>query len=506
MKFVVTTTQMKMAEDICALNGVSKNQLMELAGTASARRVEEMLGGAGGKNVVVLVGKGNNGGDGIVLAKRLNEAGAQALVILVSGAPEAAEASEVFGRYSNACPIAFYEQRPEAVKSAMASADAVVDCVFGTGFRGGLDDMLSDLFAYANSLDHVKRISVDIPSGVNGDTGEAAENAFMPHVTLALGAVKQGILSHPCNDLCGAIQLLDIGIPDGCFREYMAQITDESIMRLQLKRPKNSHKGSYGSLLNVSGSGCFYGAALLSTRAALRCGAGLVTLASSKRVINGIASAVPEAVFYPLDQDEDGFMDKSASKRLVKPLMEATAAAVGCGIGNTENSRIIVKAVLQTGDCPLILDADGINCVAGNINVLKDSRHQLVLTPHPREFARLTELSVDEIQRDRLNLARKFAAEKNVVLLLKGVNTVIAAPDGRTFVNSTGNPALAKAGTGDVLTGIIGGFLAQGMEPFYAAALGAYVHGKCADELVKKASDASILASDLIEYLPYVLS
>lgn len=506
MKFVVTTAQMKNAEDISALNSVSKMQLMENAGEACAKAIDDMLGGAGGKNVVVLSGKGNNGGDGIVIAKNLSRMGAQAPVILVSGQPMSAEARAAFAKYSDQCIVVAYESRPDAVHNALASADLIVDCVFGTGFKGQLDGGTAELFAYINDLKSVKRLSVDIPSGVNGDTGEIAQNAFKPHTTLVLGAMKQGLLNHPCFDFCGEIQLLDIGITENCYRDYAAQMTDESIMKLLLPRPKNSNKGNYGRLVNIAGSAYYCGAAMLSSRAALRAGAGIVTLATPKRVVNAIAAAIPEVVFYPLDQNEDGFMERNAAKRLGLPLIDATAVAMGCGMGNNDNSRIIVRTVLKTGNCPLILDADGINCIANNINVIKDSGRPIVMTPHPRELSRATGLSVQEIQSDRLNIAKRFAREMNVVLLLKGVNTVIAAPDGRTFVNSTGNPALAKAGTGDVLTGIIGGLLAQGMEPFFAAALGAYVHGKCADKLVENASEASILASDIIEYLPYVLS
>ena len=505
MNFVVTTAQMKMAEDVSQLNGVSKYQLMENAGTALAKAIEETVGTAD-KSFVILSGKGNNGGDGIVLGQRLGAVGAQVLVILTAGEPVTPEASTALGRYRNACPTAFYENNPEAARAALAAADVIVDCVFGTGFRGQLDGGTAELFAFINELPDPVRVSVDIPSGVNGDSGEVSHNAFAPHYTFTLGAMKQGLLNYPCNEHCGKIRLLDIGIAESCFREYTAQLTDDSILKFQIKRPRDSNKGSYGRFLNIAGSGCYMGAAVLSTRAALRTGAGLVTLAAPKEVVAVAAAAVPEAEFLPLEQDANGFMDRNSPKRLASQLANATAAAIGCGIGNTESGRIIVKAVLQTGDCPLILDADGINCAADNINVLKGSKRQLVLTPHPGEFSRLTGLSVQEIRQNRLALARAFAREKNVVLLLKGADTVIASPDGRTFVNTTGNPALAKAGCGDVLTGIIGGFLAQGIEPFFAAALGAYVHGKCADRLVESASAASVLASDIIESLPYVLS
>ena len=505
MNFVVTTEQMKKAEENSEKNGVSRQKLMENAGEVCFRSINEFVGGVKGKNFVVLCGRGNNGGDGLEITARIIENGGNAVALYVIDFPSGDTARKCYAKYESRIPIALYTHKEEIAKSVLKNANIIVDCVFGTGFHGELETGTSELFAFINNECRALRFSIDIPSGMNADTGEIAKNAFSPHVTYTLGAIKTGLLSHPCFDLCGSIVLLDIGIAPECFEQYSAVLTDASVLEKQPPRPKNSHKGTFGSLLNISGSGFYTGAALLSTKAALRSGAGLVTLATPKRVINAIASAIPEAVFLPLEQDADAFMDKSAAEALTKPLAEATVCTLGCGIGNNENSRYIVEFVLKNRDCPLILDADGINCISSNINVLKDNSHPLVLTPHPREFSRLAGISVEEVQRNRLALAKLFAEQTGTVLVLKGVNTVIAAPDGRVFVNTTGNSALAKAGTGDVLTGIIGGLLAQGADPFDCAVLGVFLHGRCADELVKKASPAGILAGDVIELLPYVL-
>lgn len=501
MNFVVTTAQMKKAEE----NSGNKGELMKNAGKACFDAISGFIGGVKGKNFVVICGRGNNGGDGLEIVSEIIGAGGTAVALYAVDFPSGDTARKCFSEYEDSLPVALYTHKEEIAKSVLKGADVIVDCVFGTGFHGELEEKLSDLFRFVNNECGALKFSVDVPSGVNADSGEICGNAFMPHVTYALGAIKRGMLSHPCFEACGNIVLLDIGIAPECYTEYEAVLTDESILEKQPPRPKNSNKGTFGKLLNISGCGEFPGAALLSSKAAMRAGTGLVTLATPKRVINAVAAGIPETVYLPLDQDIDAIMDKSAAETLREPLENADACAIGCGIGNNINTRFVTEFVLANGDCPLILDADGINSICDNINVLKDNRHPIVLTPHPGEFMRMTGLSVEQIQHNRLQLAKTFAKESGCVLLLKGVNTVIASPDGRAFVNTTGNSALAKGGSGDVLTGIIAGLLAQGADPFDAAVLGAYLHGKCADELVKKASPAGIIPGDIVEFLPFVM-
>lgn len=506
MNFIVTSEQMKAAENASEKLGVSKQQLMENAGQVCYKAINDFIGGVKGKNLVILCGRGNNGGDGLEITSHIVENGGEVIALYVDDLPKSTEARACYSKYESKLPIAMYTHSEELAKTALLGADVIVDCIFGTGFHGVLEEKIAELVKYVNNeCKNALKISIDIPSGIDADSGKVAETAFEPHVTYVLGAIKQGQLSHPCFDKSGNTVLLDIGIADECYEEFSAVVTDDKIYDFQPARPKNSNKGTYGHLLNIAGSGSYTGAALLSSRSATRVGTGLVTLATPKRVVNAIASAIPEVTFIPLEQDENAFMSRECCEQLIKPIMDASVIAVGCGIGNNENSRAVVKTVLDTGTAPIILDADGINCISANINVLKDNVHPLVLTPHPREFSRMTNLSVEEVQADRIALAKAFAKEMGVVLVLKGINTVIAAPDGRTYINPTGNTALAKAGTGDVLTGMIGGFVAQGMEPFYAAALAVYVHGKCADELIKKASPAGIIATDIVENLPYVL-
>jgi NAD(P)H-hydrate epimerase len=270
-------------------------------------------------------------------------------------------------------------------------------------------------------------------------------------------------------------------------------------------RKKSSHKGDYGKLLNIAGCEQYIGAALLSTKAALKCGAGLVTLASVREVIRAIAPAVPEATYLPLYADAEGFADSEAAETVLNRLNGFNAVAFGCGLGITQNVLHLLEAVVKNSVCPIIFDADGIYLLSLNINILKENDRAKVITPHPMEFSRLTGMSVAEIQADRIKHARDFAFKWNTAVVLKGVNTVIASPDGRVFVNTTGNPGLAKGGSGDVLTGIIASFTAQGVRPLEAAILGTYLHGLTADRLVQNTALSGLMPSDVADYLPFMM-
>lgn len=505
MNFVVTNEQMKLAEKAAVDKGTTYLELMKNAGNACFERIRKLSGDIKDKSLVILAGKGNNGGDGIVISQLAIDEGARALLVFVKGLPASDCAKECYALYKNKSEAVIYSDCAERVKERLAQSDIIVDCVFGTGFHGELEAEIGDLFAYINNDCKGLKVSVDVPSGCNSDTGEIAEKAFRPDVTLTLGAVKKGLLSHPCFDFCGSLSLLKIGIDGDCYEQYEAALTDRKILSYLPERTKSAHKGTYGRLLNISGSEGFIGAAVLSTKAALRTGTGIVTLAAVKEVIRAVACNAPEATFLPLEADEEGFIDSECTEVLERYLPKVTAVSIGCGMGNNGETREIAELVLKKADCPVILDADGINSVSANINVLKDNKSALILTPHPAEFGRLTGLSVKEIQADRIALAKAYAKEWNAVVALKGVNTVIASPDGKAFVNTTGNAGLAKGGSGDVLTGIIAGLAAQGVEPFSAAVLGVYLHGLAADRLAENMSMAGILPSDIIERLPFVM-
>ena len=499
MKYIVTTTQMKTAEERSEQNGITRVALMQNAAGQCLEFIKQRVGKIACKRFAILCGSGNNGGDGVELASLLREEGGDVTVLLTDKLPDTETARTCMEKHSEKPNTV--SCKDSAAKDLLRSAEIIIDCVFGTGFHGELPNAASGIFAYVNTECHGLKIAVDIPSGINGDSGEAAENAFRSDITLVLGAMKKGLLNHPACELCGEMEVLDIGITEECYDVYEAVLTPPAIMDKLPSRPAYANKGTFGKLLNVAGSVSYIGAAMLSSKAALRIGTGLVTLASTEYVMAAVAGAMPECVYLPLHQDDLGYIYGANAKSLAKAAENATAVSVGCGMGNNENTAAIVQALLKAGNCPIILDADGINCISDNINVLKDNDRPIILTPHPGEFARLLGKTVAEVQASRLELAKKFARETGTVLLLKGMNTIIAAPDGRANVNPTGNNALAKAGCGDVLTGIIAGLAAQGVQPYDAAVLGAYLHGKCAEELVKTQNPASVLANEIVDCL-----
>lgn len=498
MKFLVDNSQMKAAESVCNKRYITYSEMMQNAGEALA---EGVAGLSGGEKICVLCGSGNNGGDGFVAAESLIGRGKRVSVVLCCGEPKSEIAREKLSRLPGENVFSLADDR-ERCFELVKNASVAVDCVFGTGFHGDLPDNIAELFSAANKCP--KRVSADVPSGVNSDTGEFDERCFRPQITYSFAALKKCVILPECRDIHGNLVLSDIGIPKDCFEEYLAEVTDETCARCLPKRLPTSHKGTFGRLLNIAGSVPFSGAAAMSTKAALRTGAGIVTLATPGSVVLALGGSLVESTFLPLSETEDGFVGAGAEEKLQDILPKLTAVSVGSGMGNSVNTRKMTKFVLKNADCPVIVDADGINSICGNINVLKQRTGITILTPHPMEFSRLCRLSVEEIMRDRRGTAKNFAKEYGVILVLKGANTIITDGE-RVVVNNSGSPALAKGGSGDVLCGVIASLTAQGIEPFRAAVCGVYVHGKAAELNAERIPEACVLAGDLIETLPMVL-
>lgn len=500
MQYVVSNQQMKEAERRCNESGTSYYQMMENAGTRCA---EFILGTIPvSADILVMCGAGNNGGDGLVITRMLRQNGRNAAVLLVSGAPKTADAAENLRRLPAGTPV----YQPEQFDEAFSGRECVVDCIYGTGFHGELRGNVPEIIAAANKCNY--RIAVDVPSGVNSDTGELDTRCLRPTHTLVLAALKQGMVNAPASDILGELHLLDIGIGEDCFASNnVAFLTDETLRRPFPPHGRNTHKGTFGRLVGFAGSLSFNGAAFMCAQAALRSGVGLYFAAAPVSAVRIIAAGLHEAVYVPLPETSDGFADVSGDtlEKIVRPKLDsASAVLVGCGLGNSENTRRLTEFVIRSATCPVIIDADGINSISANIDVLKERTGDTILTPHPLEFSRMTGVPVAEIQRDRLGMTSQFAMRYGATVLLKGADTVIASPDGRMCVNSGACRGLSKGGSGDVLTGIIGAFAAQGIEPFRAACAGVYCHWKAADILTHRMPAESILPTDVIAALPEV--
>ncbi len=500
MQFVVTNAQMKQAEQICDRESISYIRMMENAGIACAEEIMKLA--PKGSYITILCGNGNNGGDGFVISGVLAAHGISSAVILISGEPRTDCARHHFSRLSGAKIMSWDEHR-EACCDQIVRSDVVVDCIFGTGFHGALPQSAADAIRFANNCP--LRIAVDVPSGINSDTGGMAEGFFCATHTLMIAAIKKGLLSLPCSDLIGETKLLDIGIDEFCYGDdYIAVLTDESCRRPFASRVKSSHKGSYGKLMNIAGCVNYNGAAAMSTKAALRSGVGLCVLAAPRSVVTMLAPAIHETTYLPLPENDEGFVTDGAVKAVLRNINGVTAVCVGSGMGRSEATRNIVENVIRSVSCPIIIDADGLNSIAANIDILKERKGEIILTPHVKEFSRISGLSVEEIQADRIEAARRFAQRYGVTVVLKGANTVIASHSGFVCVNTCGNTGLAKGGSGDVLTGIIGALAAQGIAPEEAAACGVYCHALASDILLEAMPEVSMLPSDIINTLPAV--
>lgn len=500
---VLTARGMRLLEAAAVEEGLDYRRLMENAGSAAARRIRT-LDGLTGRTAVVLCGSGNNGGDGFVVARKLAEESFAVTAVLLCGQPKSAQAREMYSRMEGlGVSVLNLETEPYMVASAVREAQLVVDAVYGIGFHGDLPDYMRPLFRQVNAAEAIT-IAIDVPSGMDCDTGLCDPDTLVADRTITFTAMKPGLLSAKSSAVCGTVEVVGIGIDERLIDQFTS---DQSIIDWDMvahcfqPRPADSHKGTYGHLLSVCGSYGMAGAAILAARAALRCGAGLVTAAMPASVYPLAAGSVPEALFLPLPETGDGLLAMAAREKLRERLARCTAVLVGCGLGCGGQVPAVVEDILRHASCPVVLDADGINCVAQHIDIRKTTQVPLVLTPHPGEMARLLGCSIEQVQDNRLETARRFAEEQQVILVLKGSKTVVAAPGQTLLVNTTGNPGMATGGSGDVLAGMIASFIAQGMEPYRAAMCGVHLHGLAGDAAAHRLSQHAMLPSDLLEEL-----
>ncbi|RDV83254.1 NAD(P)H-hydrate dehydratase [Ammonifex thiophilus] len=488
--------------------GIPSIVLMENAGRWVAQVVASRLGRVAGKRVVVLCGRGNNGGDGLVAARHLWQQGAQVKVFLAAE-PESLRGdaltnATIWRRLGQDFYPLLSPTGPQAFKLAIARADAVIDALYGTGFRGELPPEIRPVVEALNASGRFV-VAVDIPSGLEADTGQVRGVAVVAHVTVTFGLPKLGLVLEPGVRYVGELLVADISLPlpliagNGPGRYYL---TGEMVRSWLPSRPPTAHKGNFGHVLVVGGSRGMIGAACLTAAAAMRAGAGLVTLAVPRSWQEIAAAKLTEVMTLGLPETPEGQLSCAAWESLKPLLPRFTVCALGPGLGRHPETVELVKRMVAEIDLPLVLDADGINAFAGEAHLLKRRSSPLILTPHPGEMARLLGVKAAELADKRVEVAERAAREWEAVVVLKGARTVVAAPDGYTGINSTGNPGMATGGTGDVLTGVIAALWAQGLDPFRAAAAGVYLHGLAGDLAAEEKGEAGLVAGDLLEKLP----
>lgn len=509
---IYTCEQMRVIEENADVNGLSYIQMMENAGNACADKIHSIINGMGGitRSVSILCGAGKNGGDGYVIARNLCDRGYSVRLIMVSGLPTAYESKMMYSYLEDKdVLVADLDQNYDACVTACMSGAAIIDCVFGIGFHGELDKKISRFFNDI-SKSRAKKFAVDIPSGLEGNSGEIKSVYFKADHTLAITCYKPVHILKPASECCGIVSLIDIGIDESCYEavgsDVMFSAEMSEIARFFKPRRSDSHKGSFGTLLSVCGSRNMQGAAVMAAQAAVNSGVGIVKCVFPEAAYSAIAAKLTEPLTIPMLSTADGFLSARNSHQIIEMAQSADAVLLGCGLGVNEDTVRLVGDILMNVKRPVILDADGINAVSVNINILKETSAPLILTPHPGEMSRLTGLSVGEILTNRVKVAKDFAKEYNCIVVLKGANTVVAGPSGNVYINRTGNAGMATGGSGDVLAGIISSFVCQSMSLQSATIAGVYVHGLCGDAVRSKCSMHGVTPTRMIDELAEVLS
>jgi len=506
--------------------GISGTQLMENAGRSVAEFVlhhTSLQFQSPVRSVVVLCGKGNNGGDGFVAARYLRQEIRHTLVMLFGSPAELkGDAALNLQRWRESGGETLFVENEAALQSAwarIAASDVILDALLGTGLRGGATgyiarttDLLNTFSRNATSAAPALIVAVDIPSGMASD-GEPAEGPVLrAHHTVTFTAPKIGQLLSNDASCCGSLNVCAIGSPSTLIEELgkgnLRHSGPDEFARLPLVRPADSNKGLYGHILVVAGSSGKSGAAVLAGTGALKAGAGLVTVATPDTVQSVVASNQPEYMTEPLPTHADGSIaiENLADAAFAKIVKGKSVLAVGPGLGQESGTQKFIRTLVKETTLPTILDADGLNAFASNGDELRDRKSQfLAITPHPGEMARLLSITTKDVQKDRVRIATDSAKRWNAYVLLKGFHTILASPDSQILINTTGNPGLAKGGSGDVLTGILAALTGQfGTQDWLRVlALGAWLHGRAADTLIEDADPSGILASDVARALPY---
>lgn len=543
---VVTTKQMSAVEDRSEKLGVSKKMLMQNAGKRIAERIMEITENDNRKpedtNVCFLAGGGNNGGDCFAGAYILIYRGYNVTVVNLVKAPSTDLAKEYFSALPDKVKIVHgyrsenmstavrasgfdymtiqdkeaisgktdpalekilisEKERIAEIRSAVVSADILVDGVFGTGFKGELDKELMTIFSFGTSA---YKIAVDVPSGGDASKGTVPTGIFKADETICLGCLKFGMTQYPLKKFCGNINIVNIGIPNGAYdviegkREYY-RLERNSLAGFPPKRERDAHKGNFGCVLVISGSSSMRGAAAFAVLGALRSGAGTVKLATVAKCIDTVSVLAPEATFVELESDENGFM-KFNENILSEAMKKASSIVIGSGMGVTEDTMEIMRFIVQNAEVPVIIDADGINCIAQDIEILVNKKSEVIITPHPGEMARLLKCDAQTINDNRIMVAEKYAEQYEITVVLKGAGTIVADRY-RTSANHTGNAGMSKGGSGDILSGIIGATAAQNIPPYDAACAGVYMHGLAGDAACEKFGQEAMLPRDVIDCL-----
>ncbi len=507
---IVTAEQMRQIDRECIQRGIPVSTLMENAGKAVAAEVKASLGDLKDRHILFLIGGGNNGGDGLVAARYLHDWGAQVAIYLCAKRQPDDSNLKIAQERGISCIEAEQDSNMKKLDNLLSGTDCVIDALLGTGKIRPLEGVFKQALEKTTQLQRdrgVKIVAIDLPSGMDADSGDIDPACPHADITITLAFPKLGLFSFPGAERVGKLKVADIGIPETLAESVTTELITESWAKTVLpRRPLNANKGSFGRVLITAGSLNYIGAAYLACCGAQRAGAGLVTLATAGSLQPILAAKLTEVTYLPLPESQPGSISVEAGDVITRQSNQYDVLLMGCGLGQDPSTVEFVSSLILEKELPLpVLDADALNILPKIPEWWQWLTEDAILTPHPGEMARLCGLSIDEIQSDRLGITRRFAAEWHQTIVLKGAYTVIATTDGRCRVSPFANPGLASAGTGDVLAGVIAGLVAQGLTPFDAASLGVYLHGRAGEMVKEKLGDTGMIASDLLPVLPLTI-
>ena len=505
---VVTAEQMREIDRLTIQKyGTPSLTLMERAGEGVVQVILHRFAESAKRGVLILAGKGNNGGDGFVVARLLRQQGVACEVALLASpediSDDAAHNLKAYLKMDGKL-LEIHSDRSGLLNGAVAGKGLLVDAILGTGTKNVIRGIYADAIRAMNASG-LPIVAVDIPSGLDTDKGIPLGVCVRAAMTVALGYPKLGEVIHPGVDYVGDLVVADIGIERRALSEVgptAEVLTREEIRSLVPVREPNSHKGTYGHVVVMAGSRGKTGAAILASRACMRAGAGLTTLAAARSLNNIFARACIEVMTEPLHDSSSEEIESLSDDEWHRLLERKTVMLFGPGIGVTDSTRSNLRWLLRHLDVPWVIDADGLNNLALDINRLRHARTAPILTPHPGEMARLLGTDTVTVNQDRIGVARAFATDQRCYLVLKGARTVLATPDGKVFINPTGNSGMASGGMGDVLAGILAALLGQRLSAEDAMKLGVYLHGFAGDRIAAERGQIGMIASDLIEALP----
>ncbi len=507
MKFVTIAEIKAIEKQAIEEYGIPSIVLMENAGSETARQMGVIMGNLQNKKIAILAGKGNNGGDGYVIARHLYNQGAKVRVFVVGDKGEVSGDAlinlEILVNMGIDVVEVFHDGDWDKVKIAMNFTDCLVDALVGTGFAGQLSGNMAQVVESINKANKMV-IAVDVPSGVNADTGQINGIAVKAHHTITFSLPKQGLLLYPGASYAGDVTVADIGIPrtllsDEKIKQNM--ITSDGIARMLVRRSPNVHKGDCGKVLMIAGSKGLTGAAALASNATVRAGAGLVTLGIAESLHDLMEIKLTEVMTKALPEVVAGILGQGAIGDVQELSLKNDVVAMGPGMGRHIDTLDAMRQLITAVEKPLVLDADALYALIDHTTILTEVKAVPILTPHSGEMARLTGLTTDELDQDRVYITRQSAIDWGSIVVLKGARTLVAFPDGEVYINISGNAGMATGGTGDVLTGVIAAFIAQGLSSHEAALAGVYIHGLAGD-IVAKGGMVGMTASDVIRALP----